>query len=293
MHAVIVLFLATTLPGSAADTPPVDPVVAALRAATVTGIYEEPVELVGGRYQSEPLVEGSPVRRSLVLVPYLHHTGDLDGDGEEEVAAYLEENSGGTGHFLHAALFELQGDSLVTTSTHWIGDREQIRRSRLEGRTVVLDLIAHGPNDPGCCPNQLQRRHLTVNDAGRFEERREVLGEASADVLDHTAWVLRGFEYLGEPVEIEVTLRFEGERIFGSAGCNRFEATFVTPRRRELQIRHPISTKKMCPPEVMEVEDRFLALLPHVTQWNFLAGRLALLYVVGDDPPRSLVFERL
>jgi len=48
----------------------------------------------------------------------------------------------------------------------------------------------------------------------------------------------------------------------------------------------------MCPPPVMKVEDRFLAALSGVEQWNFLAGRLALVYVDEDERLSSLIFER-
>jgi len=279
--------LATTI----APNDAVDPVVAALQRATVPGIYDQPVRLVDGQFQGEPFVAGGVARPRLFLVPYLHHEVDLDADGEEEIVAYLEENSGGSGHFLYAAVFEARGDSLVASTTLRIGDREQIRRSRVEGRSIVLDLVAHGPQDAGCCPNQLQRRHLSLDGQGLLVERREVQGTATTDLLDGTSWRLRSLVYLGPEVDVEVTLRFEGERIYGSAGCNRFEVTYASPRRRELEVGAPISTRKMCPSDVMDVEDRFLAALPSVTQWNFLAGNLALLYFDAEGRPRSLVFE--
>lgn len=265
----------------------------AVAGATVTGIYEQPIALVDGVYEGPPFVEGGAARPQVVLLPWLLHTADVDGDGTEEAVAYLEENSGGTGHLLYVAVFERRDDGVVTTAIHDVGDREQIRRSTIEGRTVVLDLIAHGPNDPGCCPSQLQRRRYTLNDAGRLEETREILGEATVDLLDGSAWRLQSFTYRGEPVEAaEVILRTDDRRVFGSAGCNRFEATFTVPRDRELEFGPAIRTKKMCPPPVMQIEDRFLAALSRARQWNFLAGRLALTYVDEDGQLASLVFER-
>lgn len=290
LNSWILLVLAGAIANPPGATDDVDPVVAALRSATVPGIYDRPVRLVDGQFEGEPFVEGGAARPRLFLVPYVHHEVDLDADGQDEVVAYLEENSGGTGHFLYAAAFEVSGDSLVATTTLRLGDREQIRGSRVEGRAVVLDLIAHGPGDAGCCPNQLQRRHLSLDSQGALIERHEVLGSATTDLLDGTSWRLRSLVYLGPEVDVDVTLRFEGDRIYGSAGCNRFEATFTSPRRRELQIRAPISTRKMCPPAVMEIEDHFLAALPTVTQWSFLAGNLALLYFDAEGTPRSLVF---
>lgn len=283
-----ILFLAAATP--VADAP-ADPVVEALRNATVAGVYEQPVRLVDGVYEGEPFVDGGAARPRLFLVPYLHHEVDLDRDGQDEVVGYLEENSGGSGHFLHAAVFEVQGDSLVSTATLWIGDREQIRRSRVEGRSVVLDLIAHGPRDAGCCPSQLQRRVLSLDSQGAFTERREVQGEATTALLDGTSWRLRSLVYLGPDVDVEVTLNFDGDRVFGTSGCNRFEARFTSSRGRELEIVAPITTRMVCDEASMDVERRVLAALAGVTQWNFLAGHLALLYLDDEGRPFSLVFE--
>lgn len=289
MLTIPVLVLIALAAGT--GTPDADPVAAALLEATVSGIYEEPIELVDGRWTGEPFVPGGAARPDVVLVPYLRHVADFDADGQDEVMAYLEESAGGTGHLLFAALFEVQGDSLVSRAVHRIGDREQIRASRVEGRTVVLDLVAHGPNDAGCCPNQLQRRHLSLARDGRIEERREVLGRATTDLLDGTAWTLRSFTFRGDELDVEVVVRFDGERVFGLAGCNRFEATFRSPRRRELEIGPPIATRMACPPETMAVEERFLAALQRVSQWNHIAGRLALLYQKPDGSLASLILS--
>ena len=162
MFALIFLLAAL---GPAAPVPAVDPVVDALRGATVAGVYEDPVELVEGRYEGAPFLAGGAARPTLFLVPFLHHEVDLDGDREDEVVAYLEENSGGTGHLLYVASFEVDGDSLVSSAVALLGDREQIRSSRVEGRRVVVELIAHGPRDAGCCPTQWQRRTLELDGA--------------------------------------------------------------------------------------------------------------------------------
>ena len=284
-------FVALVVSSLVAAAPAVADVAEDLSRATVTGLFEQPVTLVDGVHAGEPLVEGSPARRSVVLVPYVHHRFDFDGDGSDETVAYLEESSGGTGHFLYLAVFEPTSDGLVSSALHRIGDREQIRSSTVEGRAVVLDLIAHGPRDPGCCPSQLQRRHFTMAENGEIEVRREILGEATTAILDGTAWRLASFDFRGEPVEVEVTLRFDQGRAFGNAGCNHFEARFESPARRDLAFGPVIRTKMMCPSDRIEVEERFLDSLAKASQWNFLAGRLAIL-VMDDDGPRSMMFVR-
>ena len=109
-------------------------------------------------------------------------------------------------------------------------------------------------------------------------------------MLDGTAWRLVRFSDLGPPVEGDVTLNFDGGRVYGDAGCNRYEATFESPRRRELVFGPAIATRRACDPAVMDVESAYLDALSSVLQWNYLAGRLALLYPAADGGVASLIF---
>jgi hypothetical protein len=76
--------------------------VAQLQNATYSGIYDEPVTLVDGQYEGEPF---TPDSASRPVVSYLGEAfGDLDGDGVEDAAVFLVENSGGTGDFVYVAV---------------------------------------------------------------------------------------------------------------------------------------------------------------------------------------------
>jgi heat shock protein HslJ len=87
----------------------------------------------------------------------------------------------------------------------------------------------------------------------------------------------------GQPVlpKPPVTMEFDSDRVFGSAGCNRFNGG-VTLTGETLRIGQAASTMMACvEPGLAEQESRFHALLPTITRAGLdSAGRLTLL--AGD-----------
>ncbi|MCB0173146.1 MAG: LysM peptidoglycan-binding domain-containing protein, partial [Anaerolineae bacterium] len=69
-----------------------------LANATYTGIYDDQeVTLTDGQYEGEPFVEGGASRPTVNFNPNDVAFGDLNGDGVEDAAVLLSENSGGSG----------------------------------------------------------------------------------------------------------------------------------------------------------------------------------------------------
>lgn len=77
-----------------------------------------------------------------------------------------------------------------------------------------------------------------------------------------------------------VTLVIEGYRVFGEAGCNRYQATFENPERTDPKIGPVLTTRRTCDPLVQVQGDEFLARLLATTSFTFVAGRLGLFYGV-------------
>jgi heat shock protein HslJ len=79
------------------------------------------------------------------------------------------------------------------------------------------------------------------------------------------------------PPEPAITLVFEGERIAGSSGCNRyFSAVEAGKAPGELTIGPVGSTRMACPEDQMALEDRYLKGLGGVVRFEFATGRLLL-----------------
>ena len=120
--------------------------------ATYQGIYDEPVQLTDGQYVGEPFVEGSASRPTVTFVDQFTAWGDLNGDGVEDAAVILAENSGGSGVFIYVAAVADQDGAAVNQATQFVGDRTQINSLVIENGEIVLYAVTHGPDDPLCCP---------------------------------------------------------------------------------------------------------------------------------------------
>ena len=71
-------------------------------------------------------------------------------------------------------------------------------------------------------------------------------------------------------------IRFSEEgRIAGNSSCNQFTGAYDL-HAGSIKFSNLASTKKMCPPALMEQENRFLATLQRVEKFQFLKGLLVL-----------------
>lgn len=126
--------------------------VQALGNATYQGVYEEPVPLTEGTYTGEPFVEGGASRPTVVFADQYVAYGDLNGDGVEDAAVLLAENSGGSGVFVYLAAVTNQDGTPVNVATQFLGDRVDIKSVIIEDGEIVVNMITQGPDDPFCCP---------------------------------------------------------------------------------------------------------------------------------------------
>jgi len=304
-HAATVLCIAAlaacqSLPKAVAPEPsPSKPAAAPaareLASARYQGIEEagRPVTLQDGRWEGQPLQEGGASRPAVTLARDFRLTGDLDGDGREEAAVLLAGNAGGSGETVYLAIVGRRGPELRNIATAALGDRVQVRAGRIERRRVWLDVVQAGKDDALCCPGDLVSRSWELVN-GRLKEGEPALtGRLAPAALSGSQWVLRAWAW-DEPAAAEpaVTLRFEGARTGGNAGCNNYSTTLAPgDMPGDVKPGPVIATRRMCPEPEMGVEDRFLRQLEAVRQMRFIGGRLALVY---DLPGASgvMLFEQ-
>lgn len=281
--------------GVASDSPKptaVDAVVAPspsmdeLANAVFTGIQDAAVQLVDGRWEGEPFVEGGASAPVVGLVQGFHLNGDLTGDGLEETAVILWTSSGGSGTFDYLAVAGRRDGMVANLGTAELGDRVQVRQGRIADGKIELDVIQAGPEDAACCPTEMATRTWEMGSDGLVETASETTGTLSMAVLRGPEWVLTDLAWNeSAPVEPEVTLVFDKEKISGVAGCNGYfavvEASGELPAC--LSIEAIGATRKMCLEEIVAVEDRFLKQLAAVSSYSFLAGKLALSWQTEDS----------
>ena len=247
--------------------------------ATIHGIYDEPVQLQAGKYEGEPFEPQGASFPRVGLIDEFLLTSDLDGDGVEEAIVMLWESSGGSGTYGYLAAMDREGSAVVNIATAEIGDRVQLRDSRISGNRVELDVLRAGPQDAGCCPGEmtilaweLEDDSLIPVDSGVEPERLSIAAFAGPE------WVLRSLDH-DEPApgEPEITLLFEDNRIAGGSGCNRYMGSVTEgDMPGDLTVGLLAGTMMACPPEVMELEDRYRQRLERAFKIGFFLGDLAL-----------------
>lgn len=256
------------------------PNLAELRNATYTGIQDGPITLTDGEWRGAAFLEGGASRPSVGLFEDFRLTGDLDDDGADEAVVLLWSSSGGSGTFDYLAVVGRDASGApLNIATAALGDRVQIRAARIVDGRVVVDVVQAGPEDAACCPGQKVRRSFSLIDEKLADISSEDQGRLSIADLASAEWRLTHFDH-DEPVsdDIEVTLRFDGNRIGGKSACNRYSGGVTAgDSPGALTVDAPLATTRMaCPPPIDDIERRYLAALQGVNQYSFLAGKLAL-----------------
>ena len=263
--------------------PPPTPTLEQVRAATVSGVFDQAITFVDGRYEGQPAEPGAASRRTALLWEPTFHTADLDGEMGSEALAMLSSNAGGSGEFVYLAVFGMRDGAFANLATVPVGDRVKLQSLWLERGKVIMDVIEAGPNDAACCPTQVARKTYGY-DGGTFKQvSSEVRGMLAISMLSANEWTL--VEIDGQPVPKGVDpplVHFEAQKLRGFAGCNRFTASVTESKPGEIDIGTAAAERKACPPPQMELEQKFLTQLDAVNRYTYLAGQLALSWQDGD-----------
>jgi heat shock protein HslJ len=250
-----------------------------LAGATYTGVEDHgPVTLSAGKWEGQPLIEGGASVPTLWLSEGFHLTGDLDQNGADEALVHLTYSSGGTGNFGYLAVMGRDGGEIVQEAIGLVGDRVQIRAARIDGESVVLDVLQAGPGDGMCCPRQLATRTFGIQSGKLVETETEVTGTASVSMLNGTEWVLRKLDgQEGEALPGQAILAFASGKVSGSTGCNQFQGTVSEGESATSLVIGPLMTTRMaCPEALMAQEQAFLEKLGQAEVFQFLFGDLVL-----------------
>ncbi|HPF69458.1 MAG TPA: META domain-containing protein [Candidatus Krumholzibacteria bacterium] len=109
--------------------------------------------------------------------------------------------------------------------------------------------------------------------------------QAAGDPLADSAWSLATLPGIALAADVTVTLQFHEGLIGGSAGCNRYSASYEV-RGDSLVLGPAGATKMLCPEPQMVAEDAFLAALARVRTFHRSGDRLEL----RPDAGEPLVF---
>jgi len=276
----------------AASGPPPAPTLEQLKGATVSGVFDQPVTLVNGVYHGEPAAPGAASHPMLALWEPTVHFGDVDATAGDEAIAMFSATTGGTGEFVHLAVFGIRDGALANLGTAAVGDRVKLQALWLERGKILMDVIEAGPGDAACCPTQVARKTYGFEGGALKQLSSEVRGVVAVSMLAANEWQLVEMDGQPMPAGIEPPLvHFEGDTVRGFAGCNRFTASVKETRPGEIDVGPAAATRMACPPPQMELEQKFLTQLDAVNRYTYLAGQLALGWQ-DKDKGGILVFRK-
>lgn len=246
---------------------------------SISGIYRSPVTLRNGVYEGKPYVAGGAARPRLELVNSLRVSGDLDGDGLKDTAVFLIEKSAGSGTFTWLAVIARREGQVQNIATRRIGDRVQLRSLTYDEGSLIVEMIAAGPTEPACCPTRKIRNTYRLDGVQLVEVESWDEGRVSSVDLEGRVWQLTRFPiHTPVPDGISITLVFDGGRVSGTSGCNRYFASMRNTQAEEISIGTIGSTRMACSEVQMDIESRYLQALQRVERFSFLAGDLCLVW---------------
>lgn len=262
------------------------------RNLTYGGVMESSYTLTDGKYERSPTDSAPADRMSVTLADRLYVIRDITGDGVDDGAFLLEANAGGSGVFTYLVGVSGRGGAPKSIYTAELGDRTMVRSLTASDSGVTVEYVAAAPDDPACCPTLNVRQTFPMRGDTLMDVKTEELGRVSP--VDFAGeWRLAYLDWDDPaPDGIEVTAAFEGGRVAGRGGCNRYTGPFtVQEASLDAATGAMVSTKMACAPPAMEVEDRYLRSLGGVIRWGWAQGMLALTYRT-DGGVGTLLYRR-
>jgi heat shock protein HslJ len=261
--------------GGSETIPPLQ--VETLKNAAYRGIYDEAVQLSDGRYEGEPFVEGGASRPTVTFTD-AYALGDLNGDGVDDAVVVLVESSGGSGNFYYLAVVLNQDGNPENVATQLLGDRMQIESVTIDGAEITVEAVAHGPDDPMCCPTQ--KVTLTYRfDREKLTKVSEEMAAAEADIIDITWQWTELIEaepasqsLVPDPENYTLVLRSDGTYQV-QADCNLSSGSYTLEGNRLTLLPGP-TTLAECEPD--SLYDLYLTTLGNVESLSVEDGRLIL-----------------
>jgi hypothetical protein len=108
-------------------------------------IEKQTITLANGRSE-RPSAPGSA--SAAVTILDQKTTGDVDGDGRADSVVILVDQPGGSGSFSYVAALLNPSAGATATDAVMLGDRIKISSVRVDGRTIVVDILDRAPGQP-------------------------------------------------------------------------------------------------------------------------------------------------
>ena len=131
-------------------------------------IENEEVILVNGRAEKE-IVSGSA---SKTITQYFGNEvkADFNGDGREDIAALLSQNSGGSGTFYYIVAVLSSEDGYKGTNAILLGDRISPQTTEFRNEEIIVNYADRNPGEPmTASPSMGVSKYLKISDGKLVE----------------------------------------------------------------------------------------------------------------------------
>jgi hypothetical protein len=207
----------TAVPPTATPIPPLT--LAALENAEYQSEWPADglAKLTDGEYEEE-IVPGAASKIIIRFYPDMYAFGDLDGDGIEDAAVVLATSGGGSGTFISLEAVINDEGTPNHVATAFLGDRVRPMSISIESGQIGVDMIAHGPDDPMCCPSlEVTQKYELKGDELVLLSETEIAAEEQPVVCwyGHVVSLPEGAQF-----DDYLVLEPEGAREIGLEGAN-------------------------------------------------------------------------
>lgn len=105
----------------------------------------------------------------------------------------------------------------------------------------------------------------------------DVIAQEGPDPLDGTRWDLVAYRKTRPIAGLDLTVRFNSGRIWGEAGCNRFEGSYSV-QGDSITVSNITAEDAECggPEGIMEQEEYYLRFLSDARTYEFVGGQLRI-----------------
>ncbi len=236
------------------------------------------VSLVGGESETEAAPGSSAeIRTAIFGTPAFGH---LNGDGNEDAAVLLVQETGGSGAFYYAAAVLSRTGGVRGTDAVLLGDRVAPQNVAINEGTVVVNYIDRRPGEPMTAPPSEGKTLRLVAQGGELMVLPSPAAPGFLAGIAGIEWKLVRLVVDGKdlPLAADAVPTFVPEitgKVQGLATLNRYFGQVVFDRGGRLHWSGPFGSTMMAGPEpLMHQERAFLSALGKARQAMLEGGRL-------------------
>ena len=150
----------------------------------------DPVTLVNGISS----ISAAPDSASMVVTKYFGNevSGDFNGDGTNDVAFIITQNSGGTGTFYYVTALISGKNGYQGTEAAFLGDRITPQANAYFNGQIIINYLDRGADEPmSAAPTKAGVKYFSVKN-GQLKEDKEIMSETDARIIAEATCIKGG-----------------------------------------------------------------------------------------------------